>query len=129
MNMYETVIGSHRVTKVPAGPGVLANCCRQLINQILLIPYQAVQLITGPVSEILCKSCLEIGCVGDPCLGAEKVTTGLALLLAQTAAKSHPQQETVTVCQPLAGIWSHVRGSSHPVAPPWKQELGNESMC
>lgn len=68
MNMYETVIGSHRVTKVPAGPGVLANCCRQLINQILLIPYQAVQLITGPVSEILCKSCLEIGCVGGSML-------------------------------------------------------------
>lgn len=28
----------------------------------------------------------------------------------------------------FAGIWSHVRGNSHPVAPPWKQELGNESI-
>lgn len=64
MNMYEPVIGPHRVTKLPEGPGVLANCCRQLITQILLILYRAGQLITGLESEILCKSCLEIGGIG-----------------------------------------------------------------
>lgn len=64
MNMHENVIGSHRVTKLPEGPGVLANCCRQLITQILLILYVAGQLIAGPESEILCKSCLDIGSIG-----------------------------------------------------------------
>lgn len=52
MNMQENVIGSHRVTKLPEGPGVLANCCRQLITQNLLIPYGAGQLIAGPEREI-----------------------------------------------------------------------------
>lgn len=66
--------------------------------------------------------------MGDPGLGAEKVTTGLALLLAQMAAKSQPQQETGTVCQPLAEIWGHRRESSHPLAPPWKQEPDDESV-
>ena len=72
---------------------------------------------------------------GDPGSGAEKVTTGLAPFLAQTATKSHrksqPQQETVTLSLSIS-LWLSsgvtVRERSHPLAPPWKQELDNESV-
>lgn len=72
---------------------------------------------------------------GDPGSGAEKVTTVLLPFLAQTAMKSHhkpqPQQETVALSLSIS-LWlsSGVTGrqSSHPLAPPGKQELDNESV-
>lgn len=72
------------------------------------------QLITGAESEILCKSCLEIGGVwGSRLRGSEGHNWGGTILGSNSKKESlqitAPAEDgdTQSVSQPLAEFWSH----------------------